>query len=89
MAQHNLPRRPTVGRRDAGDQLRLPCPAAAAVMAHPVEDVAERPVVPTLVRLVDHLHLATAVAFDAQEPRRERVERLQQGLGSGRQRIVA
>ena len=38
------------------------------------------------VRLVDHLHLAAAVALDAQEPRGERGERLVHGLGAGRER---
>ena len=41
------------------------------------------------VRLVDHVHLAAAVALDAQGPARERGERLVQGLGAGRQRVVA
>jgi hypothetical protein len=39
--------------------------------------------------VVQHAHLATAVAFDAQEPRRERTERLGQGLGRRGQRVGA
>ena len=41
------------------------------------------------VRLVDHLHLAAAIALDAQEPGRERGERLVEGLGAGRQWVGA
>ncbi len=41
------------------------------------------------VRLVDHLHLAAAVALDPQEPRRERPERLGQRFGGRGQRVVA
>jgi hypothetical protein len=43
-------------------------PSAAAVMTHLVEDPTDRHVAARHVRLVDHLHLAAAIAFDAQEP---------------------
>jgi hypothetical protein len=49
----------------------FPCPATAAVVAHAVDDVADRHGAFRGVRLVDHLHLAAAIALDAQEPRRE------------------
>ena len=67
-SQHDPAHRPAADALDAGEQLRLPCPAAAAVVAHLVEDVADRHVGPREVHLVDHLHLAAAVALDAQEP---------------------
>jgi hypothetical protein len=41
------------------------------------------------VRLDDHPVLAAAVAGDAQEPAREPADRLLEGLGAGRQRVVA
>ena len=80
------PNRPAACPLDAGKQLRLGCQPAAAVMAHPGQDVAQRPGPPSGVRLIDHLHLAAAVALDAQEPRRERGERLARAsapVGSG------
>jgi len=40
--QHDPPHRPAADALDTGDQLHLPCPAAAPVVAHPVEDGAER-----------------------------------------------
>ena len=40
--QHDPAHRPTADALDAGDQLRLPCPAAAAVVAHALKDGAER-----------------------------------------------
>jgi hypothetical protein len=66
---------------------RLPCPPATALVAHLAEDGAERHRAASC-RLVDHLHLAAAVAGDAQEPRRERPHRLPQRLGGRRQRVV-
>ena len=47
------------------------------------------PIAPLGVALVDHLHLAAAVALDAQEPRREGAERLCHRLGRRGERIVA
>ena len=67
----------------------FPAQPAAAVVAHPGDDVAQAAVPPPGVRLVDHLHLAAAVALDAQEPRRERGERLAHGLGASGQRLGA
>jgi hypothetical protein len=40
------------------------------------------------VRLGDEPLLATALAHDPQEPGRERAQRLVEGFGSGRQRVV-
>ena len=82
------------GRLDAlgaGEQLRLARQAAAAVMAHAGEESAQRYLASAAggVRLVQHAHLATAVALDAQEPRREGTERLGHGLGAGRQWLGA
>ena len=67
---------------DAGEQLRLPCAAATAVVTHAGKDDAERQTALRLgdVRLIDHAHLAAAIALDAQEPRREGTERLVQHL---------
>ena len=41
--QHDIPHRATVDARDAGHQLDLACPAAAAVVAHTGEEIAESP----------------------------------------------
>jgi hypothetical protein len=60
---------------------------AAAVVAHPGQDFAQLTVPPPGVHLVDHLHLAAAVALDAQEPRGERTERLAHGLCTRWQRL--
>jgi hypothetical protein len=59
------------GALNAGEKFHLRGLAAAAVMAHPVDDGAERQVTPGHVNFVDQLHLPAALAFDAQEPRRE------------------
>jgi hypothetical protein len=49
-----------------------PCLAGDAVLAaHAREHGAQRQLAPRHVRLVDLLHLVAALAFDAQEPRRE------------------
>ena len=58
-------------------------------MPHAVDDVADQHVAVCHVRLVDHPILAAAVAGDAQEPRRERAQRLVEGFRAGRQRVVA
>jgi hypothetical protein len=72
-----LERRPA----DAGEQFRLLRPSAAAVVPHSVEDVVDQHVGASLhVHLVDHPHLAAAIALDPEEPRREGVERLVEGL---------
>jgi hypothetical protein len=83
LAQHDAAHRPTADALDTGQQLRLPCPAATALVAHLREDGADRHVGPREVHLADHLHLAAAIALDAQEPRRKRGERLIQRLGTG------
>ena len=85
-SQRDLPYRATGRALDARQQFRPPCPAAAAVVAHLRDDVAYRQVVPPHVRLVDHLQLAAAIAFNTQEPRGERAEGLVQASapeGSG------
>jgi hypothetical protein len=69
--QHDPPHRTAAGALDAGQQLRLPRAAAAAVVAHPVEDVAEQHVAVYQVCFGDQPLLAAAVAHDPQEPRRE------------------
>jgi len=61
---------------DAGKQLRLPCPAAAPVVAHLVDDVADQHGALRGVHLVHHALLPAPRTRDAQEPRRERIERL-------------
>ena len=43
-SQHDLPHRPAADALDAGEQFHPPCPAATAVMAHPIEDDADRQV---------------------------------------------
>jgi hypothetical protein len=58
-------------------------------MAHSGDDGAERQVALGHVDFVDQLGLATALALDAQEPRREGPERPRQGLLGGGQGIVA
>jgi hypothetical protein len=40
---HDLPHRPAAGAVDAGHQLDLPCPAAATVVAHTLDDLARFP----------------------------------------------
>jgi hypothetical protein len=42
---------------DAGEELYLLCPSAAAVVANAAEGLAQRPVTPRCVHLVNHLHL--------------------------------
>jgi hypothetical protein len=78
--QHNPPRRPAAGAFDAGQQLHLPCPTAAAVMAHAGDDIADRHIAPLHVRLVEHAVLPAPIAGDPEEPRREGLERLGQGI---------
>jgi hypothetical protein len=58
-------------------------------VTHLVEDGADRHGALREVRLVDHLDLATAGAFDTQEPGREGGERFVQRLGTGWQRAGA
>ena len=65
--QHNPPHRPA-GTVDARHQLDLPCPTAAAVVAHPGDDLTERQVAPRRVRLGQYAVLSAAVAGDPQEP---------------------
>jgi hypothetical protein len=52
------------GPVDPGQQFRLRNPAATAVMAHALEDVAQCPIAPRRVALVDHAALAAAVALE-------------------------
>ena len=58
-------------------------------MARPLEDVAQCPIAPRRVTIVDYTVLAGAVAGDAQEPTRECGERLAQRFGGGGHRVVA
>ena len=76
--QHDPSHRPAAGCLDVGEQLRPPCPAAAAVVAHVGEEVAERhgALEQWGLHLVQH---PAAVAGDAHEPRRERRQRLVEG----------
>jgi hypothetical protein len=64
-SQNDLPHRTAARALDAGQQFHPPCPAAAAVMAHSVEDGTDRRVALRGVRLVDHPVSAAAVAGDA------------------------
>jgi hypothetical protein len=81
--QHDPTHRPTAGALDAGEQLHLPCPAAAAVVPHPVEDVADQHVALRPARLGKHPLLAAPVAGDPQEPTRKRGKRFGQRFGGG------
>jgi hypothetical protein len=82
VAQHDPPHRTAGHTLDAGEQLSLGREPAAAVVAHPGQNVAEPPIPSGRdMALVDHAHLAAAVALDAQEPGRERGEWLGQRLG--------
>ena len=73
---------PAAGGLNAGDQFRLSCPAAAAVVAHLRQDGADRQVGLGRMRLVEQAILPASLTGHAQEPRGERVERLVQGLGA-------
>ena len=64
--QHDPPHR-TAEAVDPGQQIGPRC-AAAATMAHAVEDVADQHVALGHVRLGDHPFLAAALAHDAEEP---------------------
>jgi hypothetical protein len=76
-----------IGRRQA----RLPGQAAATVLAHAADQDSEwhRAAALARVRLVHQGRPAAAVAGDAQEPRRERPERLLQRLLRRGQRLGA
>jgi len=65
-SQHDLPHRPATGAVDAGDQLDLPGPTAAAVVAHTGEEIAERQgaLCSGRVGLRQHARLVAAVALD-------------------------
>src|ERR1700704_3377662 len=59
-------------------------------MAHPLDDVPDQHVaLPRRMRLGEHPLLAAPIAGDPHEPRRERPERLVEGLGASRQRVGA
>jgi hypothetical protein len=88
LLQHDPPHRTAAGAIDAGQQLRPARAPAAAVAAHPVEDVADQHLALGHVRLGDHPLLPAAIAHDPQEPRRERAQRLVEGLLAGRQQVV-
>ena len=60
----------------------------AAVVPHAVNDVADQHLALRDVRLGDHPLLAAAITHDAQEPRRERAQRLVERFRAGRQRVV-
>jgi hypothetical protein len=66
-----------------------PCPAAAAVVAHAVDDVPDQHVASIHVRLVEHAVLPAPIAGDSHEPLRKSTERLVQGFPAGRQRLGA
>jgi hypothetical protein len=66
-AQHDASHRPAGRALDAGEQLGLAGAPTAAVMAHPGEDLAQRPIAPRRMRFAHHAVLAAAVAGDAQE----------------------
>jgi hypothetical protein len=56
-------------RLDAGEQLHLPCQAAAAVVTHPRDDVADQHVaLRRRMCLGEHPLLAAPVTGDPQEP---------------------
>jgi hypothetical protein len=89
LPQHDPPHRPAACAFDAGDQICLSHSAAASVVAHSIEDGPDRQNALCGVRLIEQPLLATALASHPQEPRRERGERLVQGLGAGGQRAGA
>ena len=74
---------------DAAEQLHLPRQSAAALVTHLLDDVAERQIGLRRVHLVHHALLPTPRARDAQEPRREGIERLIERLGGRGQRAGA
>jgi hypothetical protein len=65
--QSDHPSRSTIRRTGLLDAPSMPVSnsAAAAVVAHAPQDAGQRPVAPPSVRLVDHHHLAAALALDA------------------------
>jgi hypothetical protein len=67
----------------------LACAAAAAGMAHELDDVADQHVALWRVGLGEHAVLPAAVAGDLQEPGRERAERLIERLSGRGERGVA
>ena len=86
---HDPAHRPTADALDAAHKLCAASTATAVVVPHPGDDVADRQVVPPMVRLIKHLRPSAALAGHAQEPRREGVERLVQGFAATRQRVIA
>ena len=64
LPQHDPPHQPAADALDAGEQFRLPCPPAAAVVAHPVDDVADRCVASLHAHLVDRPRQDTMVGVD-------------------------
>jgi hypothetical protein len=53
---------------DVGHQLRSPRLAAAAIMAHPRQDLPEQHVAPIEVRLSKHAVFSASIARDPQQP---------------------
>jgi hypothetical protein len=66
--KHDPAHRPAADALDAAHKLRTSRPAAASVVPHPGDDLADRQIVPPLVRLIDRLWLPAALAGHAQEP---------------------
>ena len=75
----------------SGHQLGPLCPAAAAVVAHTLDDLADRHVALRCGRvgLGQHAILPAPVTGDPHEPRREGAERFVERLPARRQRLVA
>ena len=86
--QHDPAHRPAGDAFDAGHQLHLPCPAAAAVVPHPLDDLPQLHVALREVRLGKHAVLPAPIAPDPQQPARERGERLVHCLGADRQWVI-
>ena len=79
VAQHDPAHWPAADALDAGEKLRVPCPAAAAVITHLGQDVADFAACTWF----------TMRSWPHRAPRWERVERLDQRLGAAGQRAGA
>jgi hypothetical protein len=85
--QHDPPHWPAADTLDAGEQLHHPRAAAAAVVPHALDDVADQHFAVRQGPGDQPLLLAAAIAHDPQEPRRERAQRLAQRFRARRQRV--
>jgi hypothetical protein len=65
LSQHDLSHPTAAGALNAGDQFHSARATAATVMAYASDDVADQPGALRGVHLVDHPHLAAAVARSA------------------------